>query len=124
MEAEKAKILSPTTSQNTQNEDSSESKQSEVKVNASDKKRSETHDVTIVHVSKKAKERQQKIKSTPRKGLSENTRIWLIAGIVVAVMLTIAIVIQNGRSSNSQTCDNDYAVNIKIENMRKTPVSR
>ena len=128
MEAEKAKILSPTTSQTTsqttQNEDSSESKQSEVKVNASDKKKSETHDVTIVHVSKKAKERQQKIKSTPRKGLSENARIWLIAGIVVAVMLTIAIVIQNGRSSNSQTYDNDYAVNIKIENMRKTPVPR
>ncbi len=110
MEAEKAKILSPTTSQNTKNEDSSEGKQSDVKVNVSDKKKSETHDVTIVHVSEKAKERQQKIKSTPRKGLSENARIWLIAGIVVAVMLTIAIIIQNGRSSNSQTYDNDYAV--------------
>ena len=36
MEAEKAKILSPTTSQNTKNEDNSESKQSEVKVNAPD----------------------------------------------------------------------------------------
>lgn len=110
MEAEKAKILSPTTLPNTKNEDSSESKQSDVKVNASDKKKSETHDVTIVHVSKKAKERQQKIKSTPRKGLSENARIWLIAGIVVAVMLTIAIIIQNGKSSNSQTYDNNYAV--------------
>lgn len=110
MEAEKAKILSPTTSQNTNNDDNSESKQSDVKVNASDKKQYDAHDVTIVHVSEKAKERQQKIKSTPRKGLSENARIWLIAGIVVAVMLTIAIIIQNGRSSNSQTYDNDYAV--------------
>ena len=110
METEKAKILSPTTLHNTKNDNSSESKSSCAKINASDKKRSETHDVTIVHVSKKAKERQQKIKSTPRKGLSENARIWLIAGIVVAVMLTIAIVIQNGRSSNSQTYDNDYAV--------------
>lgn len=110
MEVEKAKILSPTTLPNTKNEDSSESKQSDVKVNASDKKKSETHDVTIVHVSKKAKERQQKIKSTPRKGLSKDTKIWLIAGSVVAVMLIIAIIIQNGRSSNSQTYDNDYAV--------------
>ena len=110
MEAEKAKILSPTTSQNTNNDDNSESKQSDVKVNASDKKQYDAHDVTIVHVSEKAKERQQKIKSTPRKGLSENARIWLIAGIVVAVMLTIAIIIQNGRSSKSQTYDNDYAV--------------
>lgn len=110
MEAEKAKILSPTTSQNTNNDDNSESKQSDVKVNASDKKQYDAHDVTIVHVSEKVKERQQKIKSTPRKGLSENARIWLIAGIVVAVMLTIAIIIQNGRSSNSQTYDNDYAV--------------
>ena len=110
MEAEKAKILSPTTLPNTKNEDSSESKQSDVKVNASDKKKSETHDVTIVHVSKKAKERQQKIKSTPRKGLSKDTKIWLLAGSVVAVMLIIAIIIQNGRSSSNQTYDNDYAV--------------
>ena len=110
METEKAKILSPTTSQNTKNDNSPESRQSDVKVNAPDKNKSEVQDVTIVHVSKKAKERQQKIKSTPRKGLSENARIWLIAGIVVAVMLTIAIIIQNGRSSNSQTYDNDYAV--------------
>ena len=108
MEAEKAKILSPTTLPNTKNEDSSESKQSDVKVNASDKKKSETHDVTIVHVSKKAKERQQKIKSTPRKGLSKDTKIWLIAGSVVAVMLIIAIIIQNGRSSSNQTYDSDY----------------
>lgn len=115
MEAEKAKILSPTTSQNTKNEDSSESKQSDVKVNVSDKKKSETHDVTIVHVSEKAKERQQKIKSTPRKGLSENARIWLIAGIVVAVMLTIAIIIQNGRSSNSQAYDNDYVDSVAVD---------
>jgi hypothetical protein len=110
MEAEKAKILSPTTSQNIKNDNNSESKQSDVKVNTPDKKESEVQDVTIVHVSKKAKEKQQKIKSTPRKGLSENARIWLIAGIVVAVMLTIAIIIQNGRSSNTQTYDNDYAV--------------
>jgi len=115
MEVEKTKILSPTTSQNTKNDDNSESKQSDVKVNASDKKKSETHDVTIVHVSKKAKERQQKIKSTPRKGLSENARIWLIAGIVVAVMLTIAIIIQNGRSSNSQTYDNDYVDSVAVD---------
>lgn len=110
MEAEKAKILSPTTLQNTKNEDNSESKQFDVKVNARDKNKSEAQEVTIVHVSKKAKERQQKIKSTPRKGLSENARIWLIAGIVVAFMLTIAVIIQNGKSSNGQSYDNDYAV--------------
>lgn len=110
MEAEKAKILSPATLQNTKNDDSSESKQSDVRVNAPDKNKSEVQEVTIVHVSKKAKEKQLKIKSTPRKGLSENARIWLIAGFVVAVMLTIAIIIQNSRSSNSQTYDNDYAV--------------
>ena len=110
MEAEKAKILFPTSSQNTKNGNGSESKQSDVKVNTPDKKKSEVQDVTIVYVSKKAKEKQQKIKSTPQKGLSENARIWLIAGIVVAVMLIIAIIIQNGRSSNNQTYDNDYAV--------------
>lgn len=110
MEAEKAKILSPTTSQNIKNDNNSESKQSDVKVNASAKNKPEAQEVTIVHVSKKAKEKQQKIKSTPRQGLSENARIWLIAGSVVAVMLIIAIIIQNGRSSNSQTYDNDYAV--------------
>ena len=115
MEAEKAKILSHTTSQNTKNEDNSESKQSDVKVNASDKKKYEAHDVTIVHVSKKSKERQQKIKSTPRKGLSENARIWLIAGIVVAVMLIIAIIIQNGRSSNSQAYDNDGIDSVAVD---------
>ena len=42
--------------------------------------------------------------------MSKDTKIWLIAGSVVAVMLIIAIIIQNGRSSNSQTYDNDYAV--------------
>lgn len=110
MEAEKAKILSPTTSQNIKNDNNSESKQSDVKVNASAKNKPEAQEVTIVHVSKKAKEKQQKIKSTPRQGLSENARIWLIAGSVVAVMLIIAIIIQNCRSSNSQTYDNDYAV--------------
>ena len=110
MEAEKAKILSPTTSHNIKNDNNSESKQSDVKVNASAKNKPEAQEVTIVHVSKKAKEKQQKIKSTPRQGLSENARIWLIAGSVVAVMLIIAIIIQNGRSSNSQTYDNDYAV--------------
>lgn len=111
MEAEKAKILSPTTLQNTKNDNSSESKQqSDVKVNTSDKK-SEAQDVTIVHISKK----QQKIKSTPRKGLSENARIWLIAGIVVAVMLTIAIIIQNGRSSNNQSYDNDYVDSVAVD---------
>lgn len=110
MEAEKAKILSPTTSQNIKNDNNSESKQSDVKVNASAENKPEAQEVTIVHVSKKAKEKQQKIKSTPRQGLSENARIWLIAGSVVAVMLIIAIIIQNGRSSNSQIYDNDYAV--------------
>ena len=110
MEAEKAKILSPTTSQNIKNDNNSESKQSDVKVNASAKNKPEAQEETIVHVSKKAKEKQQKIKSTPRQGLSENARIWLIAGSIVAVMLIIAIIIQNGRSSNSQTYDNDYAV--------------
>lgn len=49
-------------------------------------------------------------KGTLEKGLSKDTKIWLIAGSVVAVMLIIAIIIQNGRSSNSQTYDNDYAV--------------
>lgn len=49
-------------------------------------------------------------KGTLKQGLSKDTKIWLIAGSVVAVMLIIAIIIQNGRSSNSQTSDNDYAV--------------
>ena len=49
-------------------------------------------------------------KGTLKQGLSKDTMIWLIAGSVVAVMLIIAIIIQNGRSSNSQTYDNDYAV--------------
>lgn len=49
-------------------------------------------------------------KGTLKQGLSKDTKIWLIAGSVVALMLIIAIIIQNGRSSNSQTYDNDYAV--------------
>lgn len=49
-------------------------------------------------------------KGTLKQGLSKDTKIWLIAGSVVAVMLIIAIIIQNGRSSNSQTYDSDYAV--------------
>ena len=49
-------------------------------------------------------------KGTLKQGLSKDTKIWLIAGSVVAVMLIIAIIIQNGRSSNSQTYDNEYAV--------------
>lgn len=49
-------------------------------------------------------------KGTLKQGLSKDTKIWLIAGSVVAVMLIIATIIQNGRSSNSQTYDNDYAV--------------
>ena len=49
-------------------------------------------------------------KGTLKQGLSKDTKIWLIAGSVVAVMLIVAIIIQNGRSSNSQTYDNDYAV--------------
>lgn len=115
MEAEKAKILSPTTSQSTKNENNSESEPSDIKASTSDKKKSETQEVTIVHVSKKAGEKQQKIKSTPRKGLSENARIWLIAGIVVAVMLTIAIIIQNGKSSSNQSYDNDYVDSVAVD---------
>ena len=49
-------------------------------------------------------------KGTLKQGLSKDTKIWLIAGSVVAVMLIIAIIIQNGRSSNIQTYDNDYDV--------------
>ena len=49
-------------------------------------------------------------KGTLKQGLSKDTKIWLIAGSVVAVMLIVAIIIQNGRSSNSQTYYNDYAV--------------
>ena len=43
-----------------------------------------------------------------KQGLSKDTKIWLIAGSVVAVMLIIAIIIQNGRSSSNQTYDSDY----------------
>ena len=83
MEAEKAKILRPTSV-------ASESKKETVASN--DKPQPRTS------------------KGTLKQGLSKDTKIWLIAGSVVAVMLIIAIIIQNGRSSNSQTYDNDYAV--------------
>ena len=84
MEAEKAKILRPISSV------TSESKKETVASN--DKPQPRTS------------------KGTLKQGLSKDTKIWLIAGSVVAVMLIIAIFIQNGRSSNSQTYDNDYAV--------------
>lgn len=84
MEAEKAKILRPIPSV------ASESKKETVASN--DKPQSSTS------------------KGTLKQGLSKDTKIWLIAGSIVAVMLIIAIIIQNGRSSNSQTYDNDYAV--------------
>lgn len=83
MEAEKAKILHPTSV-------ASESKKETVASND--------------------KPQQRSSKGTLKQGLSKDTKIWLIAGSVVAVMLIIAIIIQNGRSSNSQTYDNDYAV--------------
>ena len=83
MEAEKAKILRPTSV-------ASESKKETVASN--DKPQPCTS------------------KGRLKQGLSKDTKIWLIAGSVVAVMLIIAIIIQNGRSSNSQTYDNDYAV--------------
>jgi len=83
MEAEKAKILRPTSV-------ASESKKETVASND--------------------KPQQRTSKGTLKQGLSKDTKIWLIAGSVVAVMLIIAIIIQNGRSSNSQTYDNDYAV--------------
>lgn len=84
MEAEKAKILRPISSV------TSEGKKEMVASN--DKPQPRTS------------------KGTLKQGLSKDTKIWLIAGSVVAVMLIIAIIIQNGRSSNSQTYDNDYAV--------------
>lgn len=81
IEAEKAKILRPTSV-------ASESKT----VASNDKPQPRTS------------------KGTLKQGLSKDTKIWLIAGSVVAVMLIIAIIIQNGRSSSNQTYDNDYAV--------------
>ncbi len=84
MEAEKAKILRPISSV------ASESKKETVASN--DKPQSSTS------------------KGTLKQGLSKDTKIWLIAGSVVAVMLIIAIIIQNGRSSSNQTYDSDYAV--------------
>lgn len=83
MEAEKVKILRPTSV-------ASESKKETVAFN--DKPQPRTS------------------KGTLKQGLSKDTKIWLIAGSVVAVMLIIAIIIQDDRSSNSQTYDNDYAV--------------
>ena len=85
MEAEKAEILRPTSV-------ASESKTESKTVASNDKPQPRTS------------------KGTLKQGLSKDTKIWLIAGSVVAVMLIIAIIIQNGRSSNSQTYDNDYAV--------------
>ena len=81
MEAEKAKILRPTSV-------------------ASERKTVASND----------KPQPRTSKGTLKQGLSKDTKIWLIAGSIVAVMLIIAIIIQNGRSSNSQTYDNDYAV--------------
>ena len=83
MEAEKAKILRPTSV-------ASESKKETVASN--DKPQPRTS------------------KGTLKQGLSKDTKIWLIAGSVVAVILIIAIIIQNCRSSSNQTYDNDYAV--------------
>ena len=83
METEKAKILRPTSV-------ASESKKETVASN--DKPQPRTS------------------KGTLKQGLSKDTKIWFIAGSVVAVMLIIAIIIQNGRSSSNQTYDNDYAV--------------
>ena len=85
MEAEKAKILHPTSV-------ASESKTESKTVASNDKPQPRNSNGTL------------------KQGLSKDTKIWLIAGSVVAVMLIIAIIIQNGRSSNSQTYDNDYAV--------------
>ena len=79
MEAEKAEILRPTSV-------ASESKT----VASNDKPQPRTS------------------KGTLKQGLSKDTKIWLIAGSVVAVMLIIAIIIQNGRSSSNQTYDSDY----------------
>ena len=83
MEAEKTEILRPTSV-------ASESKKETVASN--DKPQPRTS------------------KGTLKQGLSKDTKIWLIAGSVVAVMLIIAIIIQNGRSSSNQTYDSDYAV--------------
>lgn len=83
MEAEKAEILRPTSV-------ASESKKETVSSN--DKPQPCTS------------------KGRLKQGLSKDTKIWLIAGSVVAVMLIIAIIIQNGRSSSNQTYDSDYAV--------------
>lgn len=83
MEAEKVKILRPTS--------------------VASKSKKET-------VASNDKPQPRTSKGTLKQGLSKDTKIWLIAGSVVAVMLILAIIIQNGRSSNSQSYDNDYAV--------------
>lgn len=59
-------------------------------------------------VASNDKPQQRTSKGTLKQGLSKDTKIWLIAGSVVAVMLIIAIIIQNGRSSSNQTYDSDY----------------
>ena len=59
-------------------------------------------------VASKDKPQPRTSKGTLKQGLSKDTKIWLIAGSVVAVMLIIAIIIQNGRSSSNQTYDSDY----------------
>ena len=84
MQAEKAKILRPISS-------------------VTSKSKKET-------VASNDKPQPRTSKGTLKQGLSKDTKIWLIAGSVVAVMLIIAIIIQNGRSSSNQTYDNDYAV--------------
>ena len=88
METEKAKILRPTSV-------ASESKKETVASND--------------------KPQPRNSKGTLKQGLSKDTKIWLIAGSVVAVMLIIAIIIQNGRSSNSQTYDNDYVDSVAVD---------
>lgn len=88
METEKAKILRPTSV-------ASESKKETVDSND--------------------KPQPRNSKGTLKQGLSKDTKIWLIAGSVVAVMLIIAIIIQNGRSSNSQTYDNDYVDSVAVD---------
>ena len=88
MEAEKAEILRPTSV-------ASESKKETVASND--------------------KPQPRNSKGTLKQGLSKDTKIWLIAGSVVAVMLIIAIIIQNGRSSNSQTYDNDYVDSVAVD---------
>ena len=95
METEKAKILRPISSV------TSESKKETVASNNKPQPRTS--------------------KGTLKQGLFKDTKIWLIAGSVVAVMLIIAIIIQNGRSSSNQTYDNDYAVAAVDSEVVETP---